>query len=126
MAPAPKRRWSYSLRTLFVVVTVLCCWLGWNLHLVREHNRVALSLLEANGTAHRHTNIVAAWDDADGEPFKLDARSRLPLAWRLLGALPVAEINLDGQEFTKFDCHYYSGLFPEANVSRSKAWPDDY
>jgi hypothetical protein len=30
MTPARKRRWlRFSLRTLFVVVTVLACWIGW-------------------------------------------------------------------------------------------------
>jgi hypothetical protein len=30
MTPAPKRRWfQFSLRTMFVVVTVFACWLGW-------------------------------------------------------------------------------------------------
>jgi hypothetical protein len=34
---APKRRWfAYSLRTLFVVVTVFGCWLGWNINIVRQ------------------------------------------------------------------------------------------
>lgn len=32
---APKRRWSYSLRTLFVVVTVFGCWFGWMGFLIR-------------------------------------------------------------------------------------------
>jgi hypothetical protein len=33
----PKRRWfRYSLRTLFVVVTVIGCWLGYELNWIRE------------------------------------------------------------------------------------------
>jgi hypothetical protein len=39
---APRRRWfrfAFSLRTLFVVVTVLACWLGWERQIVR--NRAA-------------------------------------------------------------------------------------
>jgi TRAP-type C4-dicarboxylate transport system permease small subunit len=35
MTPAPKRRWSFSLRTLFVVITVLACWLGWGAWAIR-------------------------------------------------------------------------------------------
>jgi hypothetical protein len=39
MTPAPKRRWfSYSLRTLFVVVTVFACWLGYQLNWIRERH----------------------------------------------------------------------------------------
>ncbi|HEY1784219.1 MAG TPA: hypothetical protein VGG30_01675, partial [Pirellulales bacterium] len=33
---APRRRWSFSLRTLFVVVTVAACWLGWEENIVRQ------------------------------------------------------------------------------------------
>jgi hypothetical protein len=34
---AAKHRWfRFSLRTLFVVVTVVCCWLGWEFRFVQE------------------------------------------------------------------------------------------
>ena len=34
---APKRRWfRFSLRTMFVVVTVLCVWLGYQLNWIRQ------------------------------------------------------------------------------------------
>jgi len=37
MTHAPKRRWfRFSLRTLFVVVTVIACWLGWSLNWMRD------------------------------------------------------------------------------------------
>jgi hypothetical protein len=109
------RRFQYSVRTLFVAITIGSAWLAWNVHRVGEHNRVAISLLKANGK-HR-TNIVAAWDGGD-EEFKLNARFRLPFVWRFLGALPVDSINLDEHEFTESDHRYYSRLFPEARVSR--------
>jgi hypothetical protein len=36
-----KPRWlRFSLRTLFVVVTIFGVWLGWNLKIVRERNRL--------------------------------------------------------------------------------------
>ncbi len=125
MTTAPKRRWPrFSLRTLFVVVTAFACWLGWNLHQVREHNRIAVQLLKANGIS-RITSLAAAWDDADGEVWKIAARNRLPFAWRFLGALPVDSIQLDGNAFSDDDCQDYSRLFPEAIVSRSKPWPPE-
>jgi hypothetical protein len=39
MTPAPKRRWSYSLRTLFVVVTVGACWLGYYANWARQRHQ---------------------------------------------------------------------------------------
>ncbi len=39
MTTAPKRRWfAYSLRTLFVVVTVFGVWLGYELNWIRERH----------------------------------------------------------------------------------------
>jgi hypothetical protein len=35
MTPAPKRRWSFSLRTLFVVVTAVSCCAGWAVYQMR-------------------------------------------------------------------------------------------
>src|ERR1700690_2367557 len=49
MIPAPKRRWlRFSLRTLFVVVTVFGIWLGWQTNVVRER-RTMRDWLEARG-----------------------------------------------------------------------------
>src|SRR5438034_453514 len=41
------RRWfRFSLRTMFVAMTLLCCWLGWQLSVVRDRQS-ALSQLRA-------------------------------------------------------------------------------
>jgi hypothetical protein len=40
MSLAPKRRWSFSLRTLFVVVTVFGGWLGYELNWIRQRRSV--------------------------------------------------------------------------------------
>ena len=38
----PRRRWfRFSLRTLFVVVTVFAAWLGWELNWIRERRLIA-------------------------------------------------------------------------------------
>jgi hypothetical protein len=40
-APAKSRRWfRFSLRTLFVVVTVVGVWLGWNMNIVRHRREL--------------------------------------------------------------------------------------
>lgn len=39
MSPAPKRRWfRWSLRTLFVVVTLVCCWLGYAIPWIKQRH----------------------------------------------------------------------------------------
>jgi hypothetical protein len=40
---APRRRWSFSLRTLFVVVTLCACWYSWELHVVRKRTAIRAS-----------------------------------------------------------------------------------
>jgi hypothetical protein len=46
VTPAPKCRWSYSLRTLFVVVTVVGCWLSYEVNWMRERHAYVLSQRE--------------------------------------------------------------------------------
>ena len=51
MTAPPKRRWfRFSLRTMFVVVTVFGVWLGWNLQIVRERNAVKAMVLSRGGS----------------------------------------------------------------------------
>ncbi len=40
MTPTPNRRWSFTLRTLFVVVTAFACWLGYELNWVRQRRAI--------------------------------------------------------------------------------------
>jgi hypothetical protein len=45
-----KRRWfRFSLRTLFVAVTVACCILGWRVHRVRQQREAADAILALGG-----------------------------------------------------------------------------
>ncbi len=44
MTPAPKRRWfRYSLRMLFVAMTVFSAWLALGVHNVREREKIFAS-----------------------------------------------------------------------------------
>ena len=49
--PKPRRRWlQYSLRTFFVLLTVLCVWLGWTVHRANEQRKVVEWVKEMGGT----------------------------------------------------------------------------
>ena len=53
MTPAPKpRRFRFSLRTLFVVVTLVGCWLGYQLNWIRQRH----DMLPRFGHAQRSWN----------------------------------------------------------------------
>lgn len=115
MADQHPRRWfRYSLRTLFVVVTLLCCYLGWQLSIVRQRQR---ALHELQG---RSVQIVTA-DDwipiAFGNP--LPSRASVPVVRRWLGDKAIQEIwhtpafadSLSQSELSRFQ-----EVFPEATV----------
>lgn len=66
--PVPKRRWfRYSLRTLFVVVTVVCCWLGYHLNwIAQRHAFLADETLVRErhpDPAHASMSAGIAWRD---------------------------------------------------------------
>ena len=48
MAIPPRRSFRFALRTMFVVVTLICIWLGWQVSIVR-HRRAMRAELEASG-----------------------------------------------------------------------------
>ncbi len=78
MTPAPKRRWlRFSLRTLFVVVTVLGCWLGWDLKWVNDRQRALLRVEETGGT-YAECN----------HPYLGQNGKAIPVVCRLVGAQP--------------------------------------
>jgi len=111
MSESPKRRWPrYSLRTLFVVVTVFAVWLGWGLHWSRSRAefRLYLKSLPAKGIpvfTNEPKNL------ATRKPWK-----KLPITLYLLGEEPVGEFVLPATYFTQSDCEYIDSLFPETNV----------
>ena len=47
----PKRRWfRFSLRTLFVLVTAFCVWLGWEVNAARRQKEAVEAIVKAGGT----------------------------------------------------------------------------
>ena len=91
---APRRRWfRFGLRTLFVVVTVSACGLGWfgqQALIVRERQQALAHAKYCGGTI------------SDG----------LPLAWKVLGAKSVLDLDTGWVE-SKAEIDRLHLLFPE-------------
>jgi len=113
-----RRRWSYSLRTMFVVVTVLGCWLGYQLHWIRERAEVR-SWLKSGPISPAGT---------------FDFRNH-PRPWglRILGEKPESMLWI-WVEPEESEQHYFARqdriqrLFPEAHlvgfIPKSESGPD--
>jgi hypothetical protein len=109
MTSAPKRRWfRFSLRTLFVVVTVgaVLSWLGWNFRAVRQRDD-AIWLIESKGG---QVDFV----QPGSEKFAA------PIIFRLFGDRQVEWLMAPKLDFTAEDCDRFMRLFPEAKILRTE------
>ena len=105
---APNRRWfrfAFSLRTLFVVVTVLCLWLGWNVQQVQERGRMA-------------TRMRGGVVNIPAEPYV--GSYDPPLVWRLTGAKEISNVYISPTDFNEREYNRIRRLFPEAEIGRLK------
>ena len=113
MTLAPKRRWfRFSLRTLFVVVTVACCWLGYYVNWAhqRRHGR---EWLEEHDWMQRGIGNISI-------PYVREAKPDLPWPLRMLGEGPlifylIAE-GTEGREEYLQRVAEMSRLFPECQI----------
>lgn len=115
----PKRRWfRFGLRTLFVLVTLVCGLTAWTIHNFRQ-------VQERNTLLRAFTARGAALGPMfqPGEPIIYkDTGKQIPVAWRLFGAeTPGADIWLPPGKFTDEERHHLQVLFPDAYV----VWWDD-
>jgi hypothetical protein len=114
------KRPQFSLRTLFVVVTILALpmgWLAWNAWQVRQRERFQQRFGEDEVMGIRRVRLV-------GE------EATPPLIWRLFGAKPEDRINLSREKFTDDEIQQIEALFPEADICisdhHSFGWPPDH
>ncbi len=96
--PLPFR---FSLRALLVTVTLIGCWLGWNLNQVRQREAFIAAMPELSA---REVYITPT------------PRKAAPFVLSLLGARPVEGIALDRTQSTELDRQRVQRLFPEARV----------
>ena len=116
MTTVSKRRWSFSLRTLFVVVTVFGCWLGWQVKTVRDRSNARYEI-EARGAKIAAGSVLggSARVGRAGDPL-----AKLPWIRRALGDEPVGLILFPG-ELSPSDLEK-ADYFPEACVLRNSSY----
>jgi hypothetical protein len=98
------RRWfRVSLATMFSVVAVFGCWLGWSIYQVhgREQVRQLVVSLKGGFTSGQPTR-----------PWKSP-----PLMWRFLGVESIQRIDLQGSNLSEEDRSHISAAFPEAEIA---------
>jgi hypothetical protein len=105
----PRRRWTFSLRTLFVVVTLAGCWLGYALNWSRQRSAF-LSRNRMGEFDGQLEVIVAADDDCSDFPIR-------PMPWSLwaVGEKGIRRI-YTGPELTPDVRQQMAKLFPEAFI----------
>ena len=119
------RRWfkwswlTFSLRSMFVVVTVFACWLGWELKFVRERKA---------WRAENEERIVAlglmSWDPY-WDPYASPKRAHIPW-WRMLMGDVAVEFLAFSEKASNEEFNYALRLFPEVlYVTRDVNLPDD-
>jgi len=123
MNDKPRRRWfNFSLRTLFIVVTVLCCWLAWESSVVRNRQAV-LSRIRTNSAF----NITTAQSYKERYPTgtPVPSLARIPLVRRLLGDEAIQEIWFYRwvQSFSEEELSQLTRTFPEAETRESYPEP---
>ena len=97
-----RRRWfRFSLRTLFVAVTVICIYLGWAMNWVRQRHEVL-------ATETKYTRRVI------GEDGIAVHRTAAPFPLRLLGELGISDLTIVG--VTEKELDWIAALFPESNI----------
>ena len=114
------RRWlRFSLRGMFILITVFGCWLGTKVSWLRQR-RIAREWIEQH-------EIPAEWSKASpanvtimefGLPKHTDRSKDAPLGLRLLGESRLAYIILDKSRLSERDAgrlNSLQALFPEAD-----------
>ena len=120
MVEKPRRSWfSFSLRTMFVVMTALCCWLAWESHVVRQRKSVLRDLKTKPGM---EVTTAADWAMRFDSTATVPPPAQIPLARRWLGDEAIQEIGYtaDFNEPSPAELGCLARIFPEAELRRNE------
>jgi hypothetical protein len=99
MSTSPRRRWfQFSLATMFVVVTAVAIWLGWELKFIRDR-KATIARMVADGSG-----------SAIPKPASLYPSWRRRLGDELFGLIIVPDA------WTEGDAMAVKSLFPESRI----------
>jgi hypothetical protein len=122
MTLVPKRRWPrFTLRTLFVVVTVFGVWLGWQLNWIRQRHVYLARRRELFIAQDKLENYNV--DEQSLSSYYGSASTSAPWPLRLLGEKGQVEIRImvfDDlvKQFEPYeDCRLGRSLFPESRIT---------
>ena len=101
----PHRWFRFSLRTAFVVLTIVGVWLGWNISRLRAREKALKRLV--GGSARLD--------------FMLPPEKRLPIVWSILGTETVSSICLPRERYSEAEFDEIRALFPESKIQRLPA-----
>jgi len=118
--PNPKRRWfRYSLRTLFVLLTILCAYLAWQVRIVQQRKQLLAKIEAATGPRFQPLNTTAQEDAIFvlGGPIQFPDQRRGSFIRRLFRDRTVPIICLPST-LSADDLAMYKNVFPEAVVTQ--------
>lgn len=121
MDEQPRRRWgTFSLRTMFVVMTVFCCWLGWEMSIVRQRQTV---LKELRLNPDYRLTLAADWEKGQMPGIWPDIPpvARIPTLRTWLGDQAVQELWYPHfQTESQPEVRRLARIFPEARLIQSQ------
>jgi hypothetical protein len=108
-----RRSWfRFSLRTLLVVMTALCCWLGWESSVVRGRKALLEEIKDVPGFS---ITTAAAYAERYPQGKSIPDLAKIPLVRRWLGDEAIQEI---------WSIRHYQGFSEELLARLTKAFPE--
>ncbi len=119
MSAKPRRWFSFSLRTLLILITLVACWLGWESNVVRGRKQLMQDMELRQGVRILTAEAYSAYHDSrtPSEPI-----ARVSMLRRWLGDKAIQEIEyVTGyHKLSQEDIARLTRTFPEAKVREAQ------